>query len=207
MSLLLVFPVCKTSGLRFLSSGTFLSVCGYWRIFPKISFCFWHSSNTYVMTLFSMVTWLIVSLPRAVVVSRLAEFCSASDLSNSQSVNEWLPLPWTAVLPALNGKIIIAAPTASMDTNQECVLHVLRAVECAYAPFQAHVCMNLSMCLKLLTSLKCGGSNSKSVGVLLFLFVFVCVDAWLRGGCLIATVKVKVGKHINQKMYEGGNWE
>lgn len=45
--------------------------------------------------------------------------CSAlaSDSSNSRSINEIFPLPRTAVLPAMDGRIIIGAATTSMDAD------------------------------------------------------------------------------------------
>lgn len=44
-----------------------------------------------------------------------------------ETINEWLPLLRTAVLPALDRKVILGAPTTSMDTDQEgvCCMCVL----------------------------------------------------------------------------------
>lgn len=116
-------------------------------IFKPIRCFLTHYSHSAVVTLAGMGAKLFLFPSEWWPLSRLAERCPAlaSDSSNSRSINEWLPLPRTAVLPALDGKIIIGAPTHIHEYRLGmCVLYVCsRHSQCMCAL----VCMILFVCV------------------------------------------------------------
>lgn len=97
----------------------------------------------------SMWTQLAPSLQSGF-LSRLLNYSPgfALDSSNSQFINEWLPLPRTAVLPGMNGKMITRVPTAFVNRILCVCLCVFSkpSTRCLCSFAGTRVLMNLFVC-------------------------------------------------------------
>lgn len=138
----IVFPRLSASGV------CFLQFCFSYGLLLASMYLCWYSNHVDLVSWHSQYcgdfTWHgSPALPFTVGMEVSLQF---GRMLNSRTINEWLPLLWTAVVTAVDGKIIIGAPTTSvaMDTDPDGVCYM--CVICTGESMCALVHVHLFMC-------------------------------------------------------------